>query len=140
MKDDLRYTPSDCFETFPFPEAWEASSNLETVGQSCHDFRVDLMGRHGEGLTRIYNRFHDPHENTPDVVTLRSRWPDEIRDEVLARLLELNAHRAAEDARSGKLAMAAGRKTERPSTSTIERRASVARAAEPHPLWGTSND
>ena len=21
MKDDLRYTPSDCFETFPFPEA-----------------------------------------------------------------------------------------------------------------------
>ena len=23
MKDDLRYTPSDCFETFPFPEDWE---------------------------------------------------------------------------------------------------------------------
>lgn len=22
MKDDLRYTPSDCFETFPFPEGW----------------------------------------------------------------------------------------------------------------------
>ena len=24
MKDDLRYTPSDCFETFPFPERWHA--------------------------------------------------------------------------------------------------------------------
>ena len=23
MKDDLLYTPSDCFETFPFPDGWE---------------------------------------------------------------------------------------------------------------------
>ena len=23
LKDRLRYTPSDCFETFPFPENWE---------------------------------------------------------------------------------------------------------------------
>ena len=29
MKDDLRYTPSDCFETFPFPTAWEMSPDLE---------------------------------------------------------------------------------------------------------------
>ena len=32
----------------------------------------------------------------------RYRWPDEVRDEVLARLLELNARRAAEEARAGK--------------------------------------
>ena len=25
MKDDLRYTPSDCFETFPFPEGFETT-------------------------------------------------------------------------------------------------------------------
>ena len=31
----------------------------------------------------------------------RYRWPDEVRDEVLARLLELNAERAKEEARSG---------------------------------------
>jgi hypothetical protein len=31
----------------------------------------------------------------------RYRWPDEVRDEVLARLLELNAERAREGARSG---------------------------------------
>ena len=31
----------------------------------------------------------------------RCRWPDEVRDEVLARLLELNAERAKEEARSG---------------------------------------
>jgi len=31
----------------------------------------------------------------------RHRWPDEVRDEVLARLLELNAEHAKEEARSG---------------------------------------
>jgi hypothetical protein len=31
----------------------------------------------------------------------RCRWPDEVRDEVLARLLELNAERAREEARFG---------------------------------------
>ena len=31
----------------------------------------------------------------------RYRWPDEVRDEVLARLLELNAERAKEEAHSG---------------------------------------
>ena len=55
-------------------------------------------------------------------------------------LLELNARRAAEEARSGKAATAAPRKTERPSAWTTERRAGAARAAEPRPLWGTSDD
>ena len=31
----------------------------------------------------------------------RYRWPDEVRDEVLARLLQLNADRAKSDAASG---------------------------------------
>ena len=31
----------------------------------------------------------------------RYRWPEEVHDEVLARLLELNAERAREEARSG---------------------------------------
>lgn len=31
----------------------------------------------------------------------RYRWPDQVRDEVLGRLLELNAQRAAEEKRSG---------------------------------------
>ena len=30
----------------------------------------------------------------------RYRWPDDVRDEVLARLLELNAERAAEETRA----------------------------------------
>ena len=50
MKDDLRYTPSDVFETFPFPDGWTNDPTLEAVGQAYYDFRADLMVRNGEGL------------------------------------------------------------------------------------------
>ena len=99
------------------------------------------MVKNNEGLTKTYNRFHDPYETDAEIVQLRDlhaamdravldaygwrdiptdceflldypideaewgnkkkpyryRWPDEIRDEALARLLELNAQRAAEE-------------------------------------------
>ena len=182
MKDDLLYTPSDCFETFPFPEAWETWTDLEAAGEDCYRFRANLMVRNDEGLTRTYNRFHDPHENSAEIVMLRSlyaamdrrvldaygwrdiptdceflldyeideeewddrkkpyryRWPNEVRDEVLARLLELNAQRAAEEARSSKAATTGPRKTERPSAWTTERRAGTAVA--PRPLLGVCDD
>ncbi|MBZ0186785.1 MAG: N-6 DNA methylase [Candidatus Obscuribacterales bacterium] len=71
MKDDLRYTSSDCFETFPFPQGLE-SSQLERVGQEYYQFRAELMMRNEEGLTKIYNRFNDPNEESRDVVKLRN--------------------------------------------------------------------
>ena len=41
----------------------------------------------------------------------RYRWPDNVRDEVLARILALNAERAADEARSMRIAhVAAGRR------------------------------
>jgi hypothetical protein len=71
MKDDLRYTPSDCFETFPFPTDWETDSTLEAAGKAYYEFRADLMVRNNEGLTDTYNRFHDPEEIDPDILKLR---------------------------------------------------------------------
>ncbi len=65
MKDDLRYTPSDCFETFPFPEHWQTHPALEAAGEAYYDFRVALMVENDEGLTKTYNRFHDPDERDP---------------------------------------------------------------------------
>ena len=144
MKDDLRYTPSDCFETFPFPVSYEANADLEQAGKAYYDFRADLMVQNDEGLTKTYNRFHDPNEDSADIQRLRElhaamdravldaygwqdiqpvcaffpefddeeeedeggrpkkkkyryRWPDEIHDEVLARLLDLNRQRALEE-------------------------------------------
>ncbi len=145
LGDQLRYTPSDCFETFPFPETWESHPALEAIGKAYYEYRAALMARNGEGLTKTYNRFHNPDEEDADIVKLRKlhaamdrvilaaygwpdvptdceflldweideetwgkkkkpwryHWPNEIRDEVLARLLSLNAERAAEERLTG---------------------------------------
>ncbi|MGO9583400.1 MAG: Eco57I restriction-modification methylase domain-containing protein, partial [Acidimicrobiales bacterium] len=45
MKDDMRYTPSDCFETFPFPLNFETDPTLESTGRAYYDFRAALMVR-----------------------------------------------------------------------------------------------
>jgi N-6 DNA Methylase len=71
MKDDLNYSPSDCFEPFPFPENWETNPKLESIGQEYYEFRAALMIRNNQGLTDTYNRFHDPEENDPDILKLR---------------------------------------------------------------------
>lgn len=71
LKDDLAYAPSDCFETFPFPAEYDSSPLLEEIGAAYYHLRADLMIRNNEGLTKTYNRFHDPNEDSPDVVRLR---------------------------------------------------------------------
>ena len=71
MKDDLRYTPSDCFETFPFPPNFKSSSALEAAGRAYHDHRAALMIARNEGLTKTYNRFHDRSEVAEDIRRLR---------------------------------------------------------------------
>ena len=103
------------------------------------------MVERDEGLTKTYNRFHDPNETDSDIRKLREfhaamdravldaygwpdipvdceflldyeideetwgkkrkpyryRWPDEIHDEVLVRLLDLNQRRYAEEVAAG---------------------------------------
>ena len=151
MKDDINYSPSDCFETFPFPEAWETLPTLEAAGKMHHEYRAALMVEKHEGMTKTYNRFHDIYETDSRIVELRERhaamdravlnaygwtdiptnceflldyeideatwgrkkkpyryrWPDTVRDEVLARLLTLNAERGAAEVRASALVGAA---------------------------------
>ena len=111
------------------------------------------MVRSNEGLTKTYNRFHDPAERSTEIVKLRELhdamdravltaygwadlaeriatdpdakprhlteeteddhkyqgryfWPAPFRDEVLARLLALNAERAEEERKAGLLPIA----------------------------------
>jgi hypothetical protein len=193
LKDDPRYNPTDCFETFPFPSAiFDSVANdcsheatrqtLEAIGERYHQFRAELMIGNNEGLTSTYNRFHDPAETSSGLLELRRlhgemdqavltaygwsdvpttcgfgldyldteedaqlpeelqeridsgdlffwdandaldfqgqlqaygaitgrrklpwryRWPDSVRDDVLARLLALNAERYAEEVALG---------------------------------------
>ena len=38
---------------------------LEAVGKEYYEFRAELMVGNNEGLTKTYNRFHDPNERRP---------------------------------------------------------------------------
>ena len=58
----------------------------------------------------------------------RLRWPDDFRDEVLARLLELNEKRAGEERRSGIAAEKAA------SRGGARKKATVKKVAKPTPL------
>lgn len=114
----------------------------ETLAREYYEFRATLMVEYEEGLTKIYNRFHNPDERSNAIGELRRlhdamdravldtygwtdirpacefeleweddeaengrrrqkpwryRWPEPVRDEVLARLLALNARRAGEE-------------------------------------------
>jgi N-6 DNA Methylase len=77
MKDDLRYAPSDCFETFPFPFGYEDDPGLEAAGQTYHDHRALLMVAANQGMTKTYNRFHDSQESDEAIRRLR-----ELHDEM----------------------------------------------------------
>ena len=69
--DIMRYAPTDCFETFPFPLNWETNPELETIGKTYYEYRAQLMVQNNQGLTDTYNRFHDPDEDNPDILKLR---------------------------------------------------------------------
>jgi len=62
LRTDRRYSPQDCFETFPFPQnlSSETESKLEQLGESYHEFRRELMHKMQLGLTKTYNQFHNP--------------------------------------------------------------------------------
>ena len=83
MKDDLRYTPTDCFETFPFPTLASTAAELEAVGESYYRFRADLMMSRNQGLTLLYNDFHDQLKQDSEIWELRRRH-DEMDRAVLA--------------------------------------------------------
>ncbi len=78
LETRLRYSPSDCFGTFPFPERlWpEASPALATIGEQYHENRREFMIGIRLGLTDIYNLFHN-HDLTTAIVAKVSGKPDE---------------------------------------------------------------
>ena len=131
LETRIRYTPTDCFETFPQPHF---SVAVEGAGKALDDHRRPLMIANNEGLTKTYNRVHNPADTSPGIVRLRELhreldhavrdaygWQDldldhgfhetsqgvrytigpAARTEVLDRLLELNHQRYAEEVAAG---------------------------------------
>ena len=138
--DSLVYAPSDVYLPFPFPIALQLE--MTNAASAYDNQRAALMVARNEGLTKTYNRFHDPSERAADIQRLRELhhamdvavlraygwddladraapesltedtepdhryqgrlfWPAPFRDEVLARLLDLNRARAEEERRLG---------------------------------------
>lgn len=64
----LNYSPSDCFETFVFPPS---VISMASIGDRYHEHRQTVMLARQEGLTKTYNRFHDPNETSADIQKLR---------------------------------------------------------------------
>lgn len=73
MRTDIRYTPTDCFETFAFPPspAAAARAEAERLGEAYHEHRRQTMLAHQLGLTKTYNLFHNPRCADADITRLR---------------------------------------------------------------------
>jgi hypothetical protein len=80
LETRMRYTPSDCFETFSFPKN---TDTLNDIGERYYTHRQSIMLARQEGLTKTYNRFHNPDEHAPDIVALRALHKE--MDEAVAR-------------------------------------------------------
>lgn len=90
LKQDLRYSPSKCFDTFPVPgNLWQTiNSALVKVGEQYHEHRRRLMRDLWLGLTDIYNLFH-ARELSPELVAKVSKKPVEVARAGFDGLLEL---------------------------------------------------
>jgi hypothetical protein len=71
LEDRLRYTPTDCFQTFPMPIGFRENAALESIAAQYLAHRAGLMKARQEGLTKTYNRFHDPLDAADDIEMLR---------------------------------------------------------------------
>lgn len=67
----LRFTPEDCYETFPFPKP--LPDNLDKLGLSFDSLRREIMRRENIGLTDLYNAFHDPGSRIEGIEEMRAK-------------------------------------------------------------------
>jgi hypothetical protein len=79
LKQDLRYSPSKCFDTFPFPQGlWQtANPALADLGAAYQEYRRTLMRQLWLGLTDIYNLYHTHDLTTAQVAKVSKKSLEE---------------------------------------------------------------
>ena len=85
MRTDIRYTPTDCFQTFPFPQT-TSSGQLQLaqkLAEAYYEHRRQTMMAHGIGLTATYGLFHDA-SCTDSMIGEMRRLHAEMDDAVVA--------------------------------------------------------
>jgi hypothetical protein len=68
---NLRYTPTSCFQTLPFPEF---TNEMEDAGRKLYQLRSDYLTKHKIGLTKFATLFNDPLYNDEDVQNIREQY------------------------------------------------------------------
>ena len=114
LEDRPRYTPTTCFETFPFPEPTdEQRAAIATAAYELNRLRenwrrpTDLFGapaldeaqQRRRTLTNLYNQYPtwlaNAHHTLDAAVAAAYAWPPDLPDsDILERLLALNLARA----------------------------------------------
>jgi type II restriction/modification system DNA methylase subunit YeeA len=107
--NDPRYTPTTCFETFPFPEPTdEQREEIASAAKRLDELRRNWLNPEGASeaelkkrtLTNLYNTrptwLQNAHERLDRAVFKAYGWPEAIGDEdILKGLLALNFERSA---------------------------------------------
>ena len=65
----INFSPSDSYETFPFPAI--IPHELEAIGLSFDALRCKIMTTRNIGLTALYNLFHNPAEKDAELEEMR---------------------------------------------------------------------
>lgn len=71
LETRLRYTPTDCFDTFPFPDAGRLTA-LDEPGRAFYEARAAYMKDENVGLTITYNRLKDSNVTDARMEHLRA--------------------------------------------------------------------
>ncbi len=105
LKGDIAYTPSTCFETFPFPQtpAPKLIASIRATAQELHDYRSTQMERKQWGITKLYNEYF--HEPTSQLFKLHAQLDKLVlqaygfkpNDDLLEKLLNLNLELAEKE-------------------------------------------
>jgi hypothetical protein len=111
LKGDTRYTPTTCFETFPFPQivAPELVQQIRQAMTLLNDYRNDLMVARNWGITDLYNAYYNEpasqlakHHQALDVLVLKAYgWKGS--EDILSNLLDLNLELAEREAAGEKV-------------------------------------
>ncbi len=70
LKNDLRYSPTDALEPFPFPVA-ENSNELHSLAVELDDLRREVMTAKNFGLTKLYGEMHSSEISAADIARMR---------------------------------------------------------------------
>ncbi len=109
VESGFRYTPTTCFETFPFPEPTaEQRIAIEDAARELNELRENWLNPPGlpaselkkRTLTNLYNArptwLDNVHKKLDAAVAAAYGWPADLDDQgILERLLALNLERAA---------------------------------------------